>query len=103
MPLPRKSQAQVRRLRVLSLLADGEFHSGEQLARRLRISRAGIWKLIHTLQALGIEIESISRQGYRLPRAVDLLDRNRLLASMSQQVQQSLERVDVLLVVDSTN
>ena len=46
----RKSQAQARRLRLLSLLSDGTFQSGEKLARRLRVSRAAVWKLIHNLQ-----------------------------------------------------
>ena len=53
---------------------DGEFHSGEQLAKRLRISRGGIWKLMRSLRAMGIDVESVPRQGYRLPRAVDLLE-----------------------------
>ncbi len=99
----RKSQAQARRLRLLSLLSDGTFQSGEKLARRLRVSRAAVWKLIHNLQDLGIEIESIARQGYRLPRAVDLLDKKALLASMSQDTQALLDQVDVMLTVDSTN
>ncbi|HEY5806768.1 MAG TPA: biotin--[acetyl-CoA-carboxylase] ligase [Povalibacter sp.] len=101
--MPRKSQAQARRLRVLSLLADGEFHSGEQIARRLRISRAGVWKLIHTLEAVGIEIESIARQGYRLPRPVDLLKKSALLEAVSPPMRDLLAPVDVLLTVDSTN
>lgn len=103
MPAPRKSQAQARRLRVLSLLADGEFHSGEQIARRLRISRAGVWKLVHTLEAAGIEIESVSRQGYRLPRPVDLLKKSALLEAVSPPLRELLAPVDVLLSVDSTN
>lgn len=93
----------MRRLRVLALLADGEFHSGGQLAKRLKISRGGIWKLIHTLEDLGIEIESVARQGYRLPRAVDLLDRKKLLEVLSPPVREMLSRIDVLLTVDSTN
>lgn len=70
-----KARTQARRMRLLSLLASGQFYSGEQLARRLRISRGGVWKLIRSLQAMGIDIASVPRQGYRLPRAVDLLDR----------------------------
>lgn len=103
MAVPRKSQAQARRLRVLAQLADGEFHSGEELAKRLKISRGGIWKLIHTLETLGIEVESLPRQGYRLPRAVDLLQRKTLLEAMSPPVRDALSRVEVLLTVDSTN
>ena len=100
---PRSNQAQARRLRLLSLLADGEFHSGEKLAKRLRVSRGGVWKLIHTLRTMGVEIESVSRQGYRLPRAVDLLNRQSLLESISAQAQSLLDEVDVMLTVDSTN
>ena len=98
-----KSPTQARRARLLGLLATGEFHSGERLAKRLRISRGGIWKLIRSLQAMGINIESVPRQGYRFPRAVDLLDRNAILAQMSSAVREVLDPLDVLLTVDSTN
>lgn len=98
-----RSQAQVRRQRLLSLLATGGFQSGEHLAKRLRISRGGVWKLIRTLRGMGIEIESVPRQGYRLPRAVDLLDKDELLKAVSPDAQSLLQRVDVLLTVDSTN
>ena len=88
---------------MLALLANGAFHSGERLAKRLRISRGGVWKLVRTLRGLGIEIESVARQGYRLPRAVDLLTKEALLGAMSPAAQSLLDRVDVLLSVDSTN
>jgi BirA family transcriptional regulator, biotin operon repressor / biotin---[acetyl-CoA-carboxylase] ligase len=97
------SPTQARRARLLALLATGEFHSGERLAKRLRISRGGIWKLIRSLQAMGVNIESVPRQGYRLPRAVDLLDRNAILAEMSAEFRERLQPLDVLLTVDSTN
>jgi BirA family biotin operon repressor/biotin-[acetyl-CoA-carboxylase] ligase len=103
MPAPRKSQAQARRERLLSLLSDGEFHSGEQLARRLRISRGGVWKLVHTLEDQGVQIESLARQGYKLPRAVDLLEARAILKAMTPEAQEQFERVEVLLTVDSTN
>jgi BirA family transcriptional regulator, biotin operon repressor / biotin---[acetyl-CoA-carboxylase] ligase len=98
-----KSQPQARRQRLLSLLAGGAFLSGEQLAKRLRISRAGIWKIVRSLRAMGIDVESVPRQGYRLPRAVDLLDKSAITASISLSLREHLERLDVLLTVDSTN
>jgi BirA family transcriptional regulator, biotin operon repressor / biotin---[acetyl-CoA-carboxylase] ligase len=98
-----KSPTQARRLRLLALLASGEFQSGEKLARRLRVSRAAVWKLVHSLQDMGVGIESVSRQGYRLPRAVDLLDRNAILAEMSAERRELLDPLEVLLTVDSTN
>ncbi len=98
-----RAQAQHRRQRLLTLLADGEFQSGEHLASRLRISRGGVWKLIRSLRVLGIEVESLPRQGYRLSQAVNLLDRAAVLASISEEMQSLIERLDVLLSIDSTN
>jgi BirA family biotin operon repressor/biotin-[acetyl-CoA-carboxylase] ligase len=85
------------------MLATGEFYSGEKLAKRLRISRGGVWKLIRTLQAMGINVESVPRQGYHLPRAVDLLDRNAILAEISPDMRERVTPLEVLLTVDSTN
>jgi len=103
MPTTAKFRADIRRKRLLLLLSDGEFHSGEQLAKRLRISRGGIWKLVRALRVLGIEVESAPRQGYRLPAAVDMLDRDAIERALSTQVRGRLQRLDVLLSVDSTN
>ena len=103
MAVNRTTQAQARRQRLLALLADGSFHSGEQLAKRLRISRGGVWKLVGSLRELGIEVQSVPRQGYRLARAVDLFDKTALLQSLSPATRALLDRADVLLTVDSTN
>jgi BirA family biotin operon repressor/biotin-[acetyl-CoA-carboxylase] ligase len=95
--------SEVRRRRLLALLADGKFHSGQALAKRLRISRAGVWKAMQTLRGLGIEVQSVPRQGYRLAHAVDLLDENTIVAALRSGAREKVERVDVLLTVDSTN
>jgi BirA family biotin operon repressor/biotin-[acetyl-CoA-carboxylase] ligase len=93
----------LRRQRLLEMLSDGAFHSGERLAKRLRLSRGGIWKIVSTLRAMGIEIQSVPRQGYRLPRPIDLYDKAAILSGSSEQACAALARVDVLLTVDSTN
>ena len=87
----------------MSVLADGEFHSGERLAKRLRVSRGGIWKAMESLRALGIEIQSVPRQGYRFARPIDLLDKSAIVESMPAATRGALERVEVMLTVDSTN
>ncbi|MBM0108015.1 biotin--[acetyl-CoA-carboxylase] ligase [Steroidobacter sp. S1-65] len=98
-----KTQAHARRQRLLAMLAEGAFYSGEQLARKLKISRGGVWKLMNSLKALGVDIESVPRQGYRLPRAVDLLAKEDITASWPAATRALMERTDVLLTVDSTN
>ena len=85
------------------MLSDGAFHSGERLAKRLRLSRGGIWKIVSALRAQGIEIQSVPRQGYRLPRPVDLYDESTIVSAASASARSSLSRIDVLLTVDSTN
>jgi BirA family transcriptional regulator, biotin operon repressor / biotin---[acetyl-CoA-carboxylase] ligase len=103
MPRDLTAQTQQRRQRLLQLLSDGAFHSGEKLAKRLRISRGGIWKIISVLRELGIEIQSVPRQGYRLPRAIDLYDKAAIHEAASAKARAALTRTDVLLTVDSTN
>src|SRR5262245_20506409 len=60
---------------VLRRLADGEFHSGEALARSLDFSRASVWNAIRDLEAAGIEVYKVHGRGYRLPYPITLLDR----------------------------
>lgn len=64
---------------LLKLLADGEFHSGEVLGQRLGVSRAAVWKqLIQLQEELGLDIHKVRGKGYRLPKAISLLDVERL-------------------------
>ena len=37
--------------RLLRLMADDEFHSGEELAKRLRVSRSTVWKALQPVVA----------------------------------------------------
>jgi BirA family transcriptional regulator, biotin operon repressor / biotin---[acetyl-CoA-carboxylase] ligase len=92
-----------RRQRLLTMLSDGAFYSGERLAKRLRISRGGVWKLVRALRTMGVEVVSAPRQGYKLPRAVDLLDKALIMKALAPDTRAHLERLDVLLTVDSTN
>ncbi|MEQ1579815.1 MAG: biotin--[acetyl-CoA-carboxylase] ligase [Steroidobacteraceae bacterium] len=96
-------QSSARQQRLLAMLADGKFHSGEKLAAKLKVSRSAVWKLIRTLRLLGIEVQAVPKQGYRLPRAVDLYEASAILEGMPRALRSRLEQLDVLLQVDSTN
>lgn len=62
-------------LHLIRLLADGRFHSGAALGEALGVSRAAIWKrLQRAAEAYGLSVESVKGKGYRLSRALDLLD-----------------------------
>lgn len=84
-------------LTLISILADGEFHSGEQLGERLGMSRAAINKHIQTLRDWGVDVFTVPGKGYSLPEPIQLLDE----AFISSQVVQG--SVAVLPVIDSTN
>jgi BirA family biotin operon repressor/biotin-[acetyl-CoA-carboxylase] ligase len=88
---------------LLVLLADGELHSGEWLARELRQTRAGVWKGIERLRAVGIEVQALARRGYRLANPVELLDMRRISAELAEQRKPHLNRLELLFEVDSTN
>ena len=59
-------QLNSRQQALLNMLADGNFHSGEQIGTVLGISRAAISQQIKSLRQLGLEIFSITGKGYRL-------------------------------------
>jgi BirA family biotin operon repressor/biotin-[acetyl-CoA-carboxylase] ligase len=88
---------------LLGLLADGDLHSGAALATRLEVSRSAVWKLVGELRALGIEVESQPRRGYRLPVAVELLDPAQILAGAAQDGRLLRADLEVLFETGSTN
>ena len=52
---------------LITLLSDGQFHSGEQLGERLGISRAAVSKHMAALKDLGLDLFSLTGKGYRPP------------------------------------
>jgi BirA family biotin operon repressor/biotin-[acetyl-CoA-carboxylase] ligase len=58
---------------LLQALREGGHISGEELGRRLKMTRTAIWKRVNRLRRLGYEIASSPRRGYSLVSAPDLL------------------------------
>jgi len=91
-------------LRIVRRLADGELHSGEDLARALGISRAAVWKAARKAgEVLGLEVHSVRGRGYRLAAPLELLDTERILAAIPHQARHRIERLEVYDDIDSTN
>lgn len=84
---------------LLAQLADGQFHSGEELGEALGVSRAAVWKQLKKLDELQIPYSSVKGKGYRLHDAIELLDEERIRAALSQR----LDQLDILLDIPSTN
>lgn len=88
---------------LIRLLSDGEFHSGEQLGERLGVSRAAVWKQLRKLEALGIAMEAVKGQGYRLAEPLELLDGGRIVAGLSREARSYLSRLFVEETLPSSN
>ena len=60
---------------LLALLENhrGQFFSGEEIARRLELSRTAVWKAVKTLRAEGYPIEAVQNRGYCLSAESDVL------------------------------
>jgi len=59
---------------ILSSLGSGDWVSGEEMAAKLGITRAAVWKQIRNLRRRGYEIEASTKKGYHLTYKPDLLD-----------------------------
>ena len=91
-------------LKVIRQLADGELHSGSELAERLGISRAAVWKAVRKAgEVLGLMVRSVRARGYCLSAPLELLDRERILGEISHETQQRIERLEIFDNIDSTN
>lgn len=58
-------------LKLLELLHNGDFVSGEKISEEIGVSRTTIWKHINKLKQQGYQIESATNKGYRLVKIPD--------------------------------
>ncbi len=84
------------KLAILDTLADGYFHSGEELGEQLNISRAAVSKHVKGIQEWGVDIFSVPGKGYKLAGSMQLLNQQRLQSEVSVPVE-------LIPVIGSTN
>ena len=89
--------------KILSVLADGEFHSGSALSENLGISRSAVWKHLNNLAELGLEYSAVSGRGYRLERPLELLRRNKIESFLTSEVRSTLSSLEIHDQLNSTN
>jgi BirA family biotin operon repressor/biotin-[acetyl-CoA-carboxylase] ligase len=89
--------------KVFAELANGEFHSGEQLAEKLGVSRGAVWKAAESLRELGATLHAVRNKGYRLRSGSDALDSRQIASLLPETVRSHVRSVDAAWTVDSTN
>lgn len=87
--------------RVLRLLADGEFHSGEELARQLKVTRTTVWKALQGLETWGVTLFKVNGRGYRLVTPIDWLDAQAVRAHLGARA--NAFQVEIVDAIGSTN
>ena len=91
------------RSRLLNLLSDGEFHSGEELGVALGVSRMAVWKHLKVLRELGVNFEVVRGKGYRLPVYTELLDSDVIYSEIARSTAIQVDSINVFHELDSTN
>jgi BirA family biotin operon repressor/biotin-[acetyl-CoA-carboxylase] ligase len=88
---------------VFGQLADGRFHSGEELARYLRVSRSAVWKAAGTLRGLGAELHAVRNRGYRLTAATEPLAAGAIREHLPRDVRGRVAKLETVWSISSTN
>jgi len=88
---------------ILAILADGQFHSGQELADHLVLSRSGVWKIIQSLQSKGVEVFAVQGKGYRLSQPVELLSKEHIQNEVAARITEFPGDISVLWETESTN
>lgn len=89
--------------RVFARLADGDFHSGEDLATALGVTRSAVWKATRRLRELGAELDAVRNRGYRLSYPGEPLDAGRIRAQLPRTARDRLARIEASWSLASTN
>jgi BirA family transcriptional regulator, biotin operon repressor / biotin---[acetyl-CoA-carboxylase] ligase len=86
---------------LLRRLADGNVHSGEELAASVGMTRARVSQVLKDAESAGLRLERIRGRGYRLLDAPPFLARNEIIAALGTRANDIA--IDVVDTVDSTN
>lgn len=92
-----------RQKQLLTLLVDGRFHSGRELADTLGVSRTSIWKHLQCFNEMGLEIVAVSGKGYRLLNRLSLLEVSAIEAKIPSALRGRLPAIHLFEQIDSTN
>lgn len=91
------------RLKLLEILADGRFRSGEVLGAYLGVSRAAVWKQLRALKHLGVDIQAVRGRGYRVAYPIEFLNADALRSRMTASALATVARLEIIAELDSTN
>lgn len=86
---------------LLRRLADGEFHSGEVLARQFGVTRATVNNALRDVESYGLTLYSVRGRGYRLARPLQWLDVEAIRAGLG--AERDALHIEILDYATSSN
>jgi len=89
--------------KIITILADGQFHSGTELAEVIGMSRSAICKQLKHLAELGLEFSAISGKGYCLENALQLLSNEAIDKNLTSAAKSLISTLEIHQSIDSTN
>jgi BirA family biotin operon repressor/biotin-[acetyl-CoA-carboxylase] ligase len=88
-------------LALLKVLADGDFHSGEEMARSVGLTRTSVHNALRDVAQFGLKLHSVRGRGYQLAQPLYWLDAGKIGVLLGE-MRESL-RVAVVDHADSSN
>ncbi|MCW9018205.1 MAG: biotin--[acetyl-CoA-carboxylase] ligase, partial [Kangiellaceae bacterium] len=92
----------LRTEKLLTLLSDGKFHSGQSIAEELEVSRTAIWKLVQKIQDWQITVYSVRGRGYQIPGGLALIKKTPIEHALAANNKLFKELI-LLSSIDSTS
>ena len=89
--------------KLLKILSDGEWHSGEVIGDKLKITRSAVWKQLKQLDSEGLIIKKERGKGYRLTNPFHLLSKSEIHSYLDVHTSELLDQLEISFIVDSTN
>ncbi len=89
--------------KILIILADGDFHSGTELARHLEMSRSAVAKQLHGLSELGLDLIAIHGKGYKLVKPLQLLSKQAIEDQLLEPTSSTIDVLEIHDCIHSTN
>lgn len=86
---------------LLRVLADGEFHSGAEMAQSFQVSRATIHNALQAADQFGITLHRVRGRGYQLAQPLHWLDAAQIMRFMGDEAE--FLRLEILDQAASSN
>lgn len=89
--------------KMLELMSDGKFHSGNEIAKKLGTNRSMVWGQMKGLSRMGVDVSAVRGHGYRIQSSFELLDQETIESGLSDWGRENLSKLEIYPEITSTN